>query len=297
MQLFTKSMKNTVYRLIIPILLLLSLFSCKEELVEVQENFYSVEDNVQAEIQCYATFDVVNDLISTEKLYTNAGSTLLPFGSKLTFIDSSYNDGDGIEVILDFGILGASAPHGVLCPDGLYRSGKIRVSIEGNFLSDEKIIRVEFPDSNALYTGDGENMIGFAGSMDIIQEELGLVQKVKAKDISIINPSGSLLWSCDHEIRVTHDVGDGQYGDTYEISGRSEGTNRNGIKYISKIDVNLEKTLEKGCAETFKRGQITVEEPDHDKKMQVDYDPFGDGVCDKTVLVEINGKRTLLEID
>ena len=174
LQLVLDKTKNPMYRLFIPVLLLLCLHACKEQFVEVQEDFHSVEDNVKAQVQCYATFDVVSDLISTEKLYTNEGSTLLPFGSKLSFVDSSYDDGDGIEVFLDFGELGREAPHGILCPDGLYRSGKLRVSIEGNFLSREKNILVDFPDSSAFFTGDGENMTAFAGSMKITQQDPGL---------------------------------------------------------------------------------------------------------------------------
>ena len=296
LQLLTDTMKNPVYRLIIPILLLLSLHACKEPLVEVQEDFHSVEDNIKAEVQCYATFDVVSDLISTEKLYTNEGSTLLPFGSTLSFIDSSYDDGDGIEVFLDFGELGSQAPHGILCPDGLYRSGRLRVSIEGNFLAREKTILVDFPESSGFHTGDGEQMTAFVGSMKIMQKGLGK-HNVKVDQIEVKDASGNLTWSCDHLIEVTHDAGEGQYGDTYEVSGTSTGTNRNGVAYSCSIDANLEKTLEKGCAETFKRGQLSISETERSKNMRVDYDPYGDGACDNAILVDINGKRTILEID
>jgi len=59
-------------------------------------------------------------------------SAILPDGVRVTWVDSTLADWDGMEYYVDFGKRTKSKPYGVLCRDAYYRSGIYRVLISGD---------------------------------------------------------------------------------------------------------------------------------------------------------------------
>ena len=272
------------------------LTACTEAVVELQEDIHSAEDNLLVEKLFYSTFDIVDDLISSNEIYTYEGSTLLPSDVKIINVDSTFNDGDGLEVILDFGRLGKELPLGTLCPDGIYRSGKLHIKIKGEYILPDNVINCSFAYADEFYSGNGETMNQLVGNIAVTRIS-PLRHKIEVHDAFVKLADTELLWSCEREIELKHDAGSGAYGDTYEVTGTASGTNRLNIRYHVSIDEALIKTLEKGCARVFKSGIVTIEEEDNDKLFRVDYDPYDNSACDQTVLIEVNGKRSIYTLD
>jgi len=268
---------------------------CKEGVIEVQEDIHSAEDNLLVESQFYSTFDIVDDLISSNEIYTYEGSTLLPSDIIIHNIDSSFIDGDGLEVILDFGPLGDELPFGTLCPDGIYRAGKINIKIKGEYLLPDNVINASFSDSDAFFSGDGNQMNQLVGNIAVTRLS-NTTHRIQVHDAFLKVAGAELLWTCDREIELVHDAGTGAYGDSYIVTGTASGTNRLNERYTVSIDEPLLKKLEKGCSNTFKEGILTITEEEREKVLRIDYDPYDNSACDKVVLIEVNGKRSIREI-
>jgi hypothetical protein len=85
------------------------LIGCRKDKNETLETIVSAEDNSTAENEFTSLFDVADDFSSNDRR-TRAGNTILPSGAIVTFQDSSYTDGDGVEATIDFGPIKNTLP-------------------------------------------------------------------------------------------------------------------------------------------------------------------------------------------
>lgn len=288
----TKNLVNKVIK--ISLLLLLfsqTLTSCKEYVAEVKETIHTAEDNSIAEGEFASMYDVVDDFVSTEMTATN----ILPPGTIILLHDTSFADGDGQEFSIYFGELDTTYPLGVLCNDGKYRAGFLRVRITKSFNTVGSVLEIEATHDNCFYTGNGEDMYKVEGLIRATRSELNKVT-VEVDDAILLCDDFEILWESERVIEVIDDAGPGFWGDTYQITGTAEGTNREGAEYKVSILEPLVKHMDQGCANTFTKGMLEIDVESQNKKIIVDYDPYGDGQCDKIAQAEINGKRTIFKV-
>ena len=275
--------------------LLLSLSNCTEQLPEVKENINSAQDNSQAETHFFATFDAAYDVIATDKKFRKSETTIIPSTTEIIFIDTSYLDGNGVSVIVDFGGIGEEEPKGTLCQDGRYRAGKMHIYVSQSIQSAEFKAVVTTTKEDSFFSGNGIDMVQLVGKTTIsLTGVAGL--RVKVTDAMVISDQNSFSWQSDRVIVQTKDNGDGIWGDVYAVTGSGSGINRDGEPFHVSIDQPLIKQMEKGCAGTFVSGVVTVAAAEGTQVVSINYDPFDNGACDHYAEASLNGRKTIFKV-
>ena len=289
--------KHTMNKLLLVLstALLLTLSNCTEQLPEVKENINSAQDNSLAETHFFATFDAAYDVIATDKKFRKSETTIIPSTADIKFLDTSYVDGDGVSVIVDFGGLGDEEPKGTLCQDGRYRAGKMHIYVSQSIQSAEFKAIVTTTAGDSFYSGNGTDMIQLVGKTTISLTGVAGIS-VKVTDAEVISENNSFSWQSDRVIIQTKDNGDGIWGDVYAVTGKASGINRDGDAFHVTIDQPLIKQMEKGCAGTFVSGIVTVAAKEGTQVVSINYDPFDNQACDQYAEANLNGKKTIFKV-
>lgn len=273
----------------------ISLSSCRKDRNETAETIVSAEDNATAENEFTSLFDVADDFSSNDAR-TRSGNTILPSGAIVTFQDSSFMDGDGVECTIDFGPLKSSAPKGTLCQDGRFRAGKIHLALTKRYFLDSAQVIITINDSDNFYGGsDGVNMTKLSGSV-VLTRLSDTRLTIEVKNAKAVNDKGTVTWASNRTITKIVDNGPGILGDQFEIIGSASGVNRNNENFTVVINDALVKKIEMGCARTFIKGQVTLTNVSSGKTLQIDYDPFNNQACDLTAKVTINSKEYFFSV-
>lgn len=264
--------------------------SCRKDRKATQETIVSAEDNSTIENEFTSLFDVADDFSSNDSR-TRAGNTILPSGAVVTFTDSSFSDGDGIECSIDFGPLKNSTPKGMYCNDGRFRAGVVHLVITKRYRYDSAEVIVTTTDNDNYYAGsDGSNMTKITGELRLLRMSANSI-KIDVNNAKAVNDNGTVAWKSTRTITKTIDNGDGIIGDVFQVTGEASGVNRNGESFTVKIDDPLVKKVELGCARTFIKGKITLTNETSGKTLKIDYDPYSDGRCDLVAKATINNKE------
>ncbi len=275
--------------------LLLILTNCNEQLPEVKENIYSAEENAQAETHFFATFDAAYDIIATDKKFQKSETTIIPSNTTIIFLDSTFDDGDGVDVIVDFGSQGESEPKGTLCQDGRYRAGKMRIQVNQSIRSAEFRATVVSTEEDSFYSGNGVDMVQLVGKTAIsLAGSNGI--KVVVSDATIKSKNIEYTWNSDRVILQLTNNGNGIWGDEYEVTGKSTGTNREGKSFNVEIIEPLVKKMELDCATTFVSGSVKVTSSESSQEISIDYDPYQNQACDQYAEANLNGRKTIFKI-
>jgi hypothetical protein len=276
--------------------LLLSLTNCNEQLPEVKENIFSAQDNSQAETHFFATFDAAYDVIATDKKFRKSETTIIPSTTAIIFLDSSFEDGNGVSVLVDFGGLGTTEPKGTLCQDGRYRAGKMHIYVNQSIQSAEFRAVVTTSERDSFYSGNGVDMVQLIGKTTISLTGVSTI-RVKVTEALVKDGDKEYSWTSDRTIEQTKDNGDGIWGDEYKVTGKASGINRDGEPFNVVIDKPLVKKMETGCASTFTSGIVTVTANENTHVVSINYDPFENEACDKYAEASLNGKKTIFKVE
>lgn len=277
------------------LLLLITLTNCNEQLPEVKDNIFSALDNSQAETHFSATFDAAFDVITSDKKFGKTETSIIPSTVDIIFLDSSFDDGDGLEVVVDFGKLGTSEPKGTLCQDGRYRAGKLTIKVNQSIQSSNFRGNVIITDKDSFFTGNGTDMAQLTGTTTISLAGPSSI-RVVVSNAKLIDGEKIITWSSDRIINQKKDKGPGLWGDEYEVTGTAQGINREGEEFLVTIDTPLLKRLESGCASTFVQGVVTVSAKEGNQVISINYDPYDNSACDKYAEANLNGRKTIFRI-
>lgn len=250
---------------------------------DAKENIQAAEDFSSSENALASAFDVSDDVASTDNRSKKGGSTILPSGAVLNWIDTSFTDGDPVEFNIDFGSLGATPSYGTLCGDGKYRAGVVHITLTKRYTEVGAKLTVKAEDADNYYVGDGTNMFKLTGTLDVertAQESVTLTTtSCTIKDLL----SQTRTFSGTKTItRTAGSSTPGIWGDEYTITGNGSGTTKNGDSYTWNITTPLLKKLQTGCAKTFTVGVIEIKNTSANQSLKLDFDPFQNGACDKT---------------
>ncbi|HLP22119.1 MAG TPA: hypothetical protein VK174_17515, partial [Chitinophagales bacterium] len=204
---------------------ILSLTSCKKELAE---NIQSAQDNAAIETEYAQIYDVVADYASTDQRTGKTDDMILPSGAVVTFADTTFTDGDGIEFTIDYGPLDHGTNYkGIACGDGRYRAGKIHVGMNNRWNNFPVTLNVTISTADDYYVGNGTKMYKLSGNKTI-QRDNATSYRVVVTNATLQRDNGTISWDSDRSITRTYDAGPGWYNDVYELSGSASGTNVNG---------------------------------------------------------------------
>jgi hypothetical protein len=215
----------------------------------------------------------------------------------LIYTDSLLTDGNGIAYILDFEPLNSQAPKGIQCGDGIYRTGKIRVTIGGDWSESNTQFSMVL---DSFSTGDGISMKQVNGTIR------GYRKSSKSWEIDFtdlkIKPNNS---NTAHELsgicEVVTTSGDQTIGlldNIQDVFGSGSGKLQSGESYGWSIDQNipLTKRMENGCAETFVKGVVKMINS-NEANLQLDFDPFENQACDRVAKALLGRREFIFTIE
>jgi hypothetical protein len=274
--------KNLIYLLLVPVSFLL-LAGCEKTIDDLKETTVSAEDVAISETAISSAFDVIDDVSSTDGRMQKNASSILPEGVIILFTDSSYDDGNGVSLSIDFG----TDP--ILCRDGKTRSGKILVTASKPYTEVGCVIEARFNEENAYHVGTGSELLKVLGTITATRTGTESVNIVVANG-KISGEKDAVEFFSDRTLTRTsgNDI-PGSYGDIYEISGTGGGKNRNGEAFETNITKTLVKKIEDGCANTFVEGVIELKNAGSGRILKIDFDPNNDAACDKLVRITLPG--------
>lgn len=280
-------------RFITLIALLVTIHSCKKD-SGVKE--YSAEDNTAIETEYAQIFDVVADYLSSDSITRKTENTIFPEGIAVSFIDRTYSDSDGIVCAIDYGSLDhGSSYKGIPCRDGRYRSGKIHVAISKRWTVVGTVAIVTINSSDEYYVGDGSKMYKVSG-WETITRTGDSTFSIEIENATLQRENGTMTWTASQTVRLLNGNTFGLWNTAYEISGTSQGTNKNGDAFTAEIispAFSLKKNITLGCIGTFVSGNVSIVNTvkSDDNKFSIDY---GEGNCDNSVtLMSKNGTKTI----
>jgi hypothetical protein len=275
--------------------LLLSLLAiaggCQEEpILEITETDETSQISLNIVSEILSTFDIVQDWSTGDLLYFKKDESLMPSDVVVSYLDTTFIDGDGIKLGFDFGFLGQS-PHGLLCKDGKYRAGYFTVSLNRQPQDIDAKLVIEFPEDNPFYSGDGESMTEISGAMvikRISDDEL----KLTTAQLSVIENKEAKRVDATIAIRELADNGYGIVNDQLSFDGTLSVTdNQLTISLATTLPLRKNYTLE--CAKNIVEGKLNVNISNSISAIDIDFDPDNDAACDNKVSLCINGKTVI----
>ncbi len=267
------------------LLLLLALSSCRKQALE---SFQSAEDHAQLETEFAQVYESVADFVANDAKTSKTEDYMLPSGALVSFTDSVFSDGDGIDFEIDYGPLGTSTPKGRLCKDGRYRAGKIHVGMNKRWSEIPCLVTVAITSSDEYYAGNGTNMYKITGTKTISRVSNDTYE-VEVANATLQRTNGAVAWNSERTVTKTFDSGAGWLNDEFSVTGSAQGINANGDAFAVQITTPLKKKLSIGCMSTFIAGELMVTNS-NGRELRIDYDSFGNEACDKTITVFYNGK-------
>lgn len=270
------------------------LWGCDEEppVIEIPVNSEQSEHSLEVLSELISTFDVVQDVVTRSDLFHKKDDSFLPSTAVVYPIDTSFRDGDGVGVMIDFGDLG-EAPHGVLCKDHKYRAGKIWISLNRPYNENDARLSIVFDENDPFYTGDG----------DIMGKQVGSITVTRASDHELLLQASELNFTMNDmtsylstSLSITHleENGDGMIADKVAFSGNL--SVKQGVDTVNLSSVSpLIKTYTLECAKHIVKGKLAAEISSNASQIEIDFDPFEDKACDNKYRLTINGKSVIQE--
>jgi hypothetical protein len=273
------------------VVVLLLAGSCVDEpLVEIPVTETATTSSLAEMSELISTFDIVVDLISTSDMFMKKGESLMPNEAVFEYIDSTFNDGTGIEILVDFGALG-DTPQGLLCKDEKYRAGKMRLVLDKPYILPDAELIVSFDKENPFYTGNGQQMIEFTGKFYVTR--VGLTD-LKLHCANLNGKTGSEEFTINTvlDVKTTKEVGLGLVNDELSFQGEIKVTNAQTEVLLSTTEP-FYKNYTLDCAKHIVTGIMKVNQSDNKSEITVDFDPEQNKACDNKVALTVNGKRII----
>ncbi len=260
------------------------------EMVEVHESDEPTQVSVEVLSELISTFDILDDFASTNKVLNKRDDALLPNGVNVKCIDEDFEDGDGVEVELDFGKLG-NEPFGVLCKDEKYRAGRINIKLDKPYSEVGAQMRVTFPQHYTFFSGNGGTMTEFDGKIIVNRTE---EDKLVLTSNDLNAHYNGVVSNLESDILVVResDLGEGILDDVILFGGTVSVTN-GGVSTILSTQSPLKKIYTRSCAKHIIRGKMDVEITNSSSEMYIDFDPYKDEACDNVIEITVNGKSVI----
>lgn len=180
---------------------------------------------------------------------------------------------------IDFG------PTNCLCPDGRYRRGQILVRFTTDVLrrtAGAVVTRTNYFVNDNQHTATRTFTDIGSGSFTVDVTNASIIRA---------NNGGTHSWTANWTFTRTAGYGTPQISDdVYSVTGSANGTNRNNVTYTTTIQSPLTKRAD--CFKYFVSGVINITNS-NSRTMSLDY---GNGACDNTATVTINGRSRVITL-
>lgn len=261
-------------------------------MIEVQENDAPAQASLEVVTEIFSTFDIIDDLATSNELLLKKGNEFLPHDVSVVFTDNSFDDGDGVELELDFGTPG-NKPYGILCRDGKYRAGTIRLTLSKRYSEIGADVGITFPKENPYYSGDGEVLNQFVGTIHVVRESEKVLH-LTSNNLEVISDGVPSQINADIVANKELDWSIGIINDIVNYEGNFQFITAANTLTLSSI-TPLQKRYTLECAKYIVSGKLGVEQSESASTMEIDFDPYQDNACDNVVSINVNGKTIIYE--
>ena len=277
------------FKKILVCLSLTLILGCNNDyVIEIRDNHKSTETCISLVSEFLSTFDIIKDVVTSENIFNPDKLTVLPIGVELVYLDTTFFDGDGMDVLIRFGDLGTS-PHGLLCKDNKYRSGAILLSLDQDYLLDNSTLKILLSTDEPFYSGDGEHMTKLTGGIKFQRIDTDRI-KVKCNEFKLVNTEADISMSADLDIIEVKSSTLDELEDHICVRGDIE--LKSGLESATfTITSPLQKQADYDCLRFISTGQIQVDKSSTISDIMVDFDPHQDLGCDRLITITTNGKR------
>ncbi len=210
--------------------------------------------------------------------------------AKIIVIDSSYFDGDDIELVIDFGSVVKPFIPTQKCMDGRFRAGKVHVRIKSHYVenSSESFVFID-PNEEYWFGAEGKPSQILDFSMSITRD---LRERLIYKNVKFKVKQGEAESEFDGNLVLEKIAGSqtpGIVGDQYLLTGEGQLEHRDD-EFDWKIISPLKKKIEPGCGMIPVMGEVLLENERTNKNINLDFDPFKNESCDRIVRATIAGE-------
>jgi len=269
-----------------------SLVSCEKALNDASETADSGQDFSEDMVSITNSMDMVQDIGLNQSFMQKNGNSIFP-ESVFIYTDTSFTDGNGIEISLDFGT-------GTLCGDGWTRRGTLTFTANKPFSEVGSKIEIfnDIDNGGAMYAKKGTQALRM-----LIDKNLGhyfTLERTSATEIKFMGDfsydSGTFedLTKINHGFTGTYTLNQtagmstssDKTDDIWDLSGTANMVNRNDTPYEVKITEKLERKSDETCSKTFTKGKLELQNEGVSSKLKLD---FGDGTCDNEIEITLPG--------
>lgn len=264
--------------------------SC-ENIYEIpQEDIEDAADFSQSMGLLLATLEPIEHINSTYSFSDfnrkNFDSLEKILGCKLILIDSSTQDGNGMEYELVYS--GESSKM-----DRKIRSGKILVQINYSHREIGSVTKITIDDAEPMKISNAYQFIGAVSGEFEFQRNVGdkVDLVIKKMEFNIDDLAEELEDRLEGTLTYSWISGEASQGliyDQLKFTGQGS-VELDDVEYNFNISLPLEKSYELGCSDYILKGIIELK---HEKdQFKIDFDPFNNNACNDIITIYKNGKE------
>lgn len=264
--------------------------SC-ENIYEIpQEDIEDAADFSQSMGLLLATLEPIEHINSTYSFSDfnrkNFDSLEKILGCKLILIDSSTQDGNGMEYELVYS--GESSKM-----DRKIRTGKILVQINYSHREIGSVTKITIDDAEPMKISNAYQFIGAVSGEFEFQRNVGdkVDLVIKKMEFNIDDLAEELEDRLEGTLTYSWISGEASQGliyDQLKFTGQGS-VELDDVEYNFNISLPLEKSYELGCSDYILKGIIELK---HEKdQFKIDFDPFNNNACNDIITIYKNGKE------
>lgn len=264
--------------------------SC-ENIYEIpQEDIEDAADFSQSMGLLLATLEPIEHINSTYSFSDfnrkNFDSLEKILGCKLILIDSSTQDGNGMEYELVYS--GESSKM-----DRKIRMGKILVQINYSHREIGSVTKIRIDDAEPMKISNAYQFIGAVSGEFEFQRNVGdkVDLVIKKMEFNIDDLAEELEDRLEGTLTYSWISGEASQGliyDQLKFTGQGS-VELDDDEYNFNISLPLEKSYELGCSDYILKGIIELK---HEKdQFKIDFDPFNNNACNDIITIYKNGKE------
>lgn len=213
----------------------------------------------------------------------------------VVILDSTYYDGDGIEILLDFGPSVLPLKSTQKCIDGRFRGGKLKLLLESHYIENSAKSHILAVDDEPYIFGT-ESQTFTIDKLEIdVERKLRELLSFNVKKIELSNKSFELDAGITIE-KITGINTQGIFGDHYLVKGEGH-AEMNDEEFHWTINAPLLKKLEPGCGMIPVKGLINLGSEKSKDQTVIDFDPFNNESCDRIIRITNAGIATDVVLD
>lgn len=207
-------------------------------------------------------------------------------GCKLILIDSSTQDGNGMEYEIVYS--GATSKM-----DRKSRTGKIHVEINYSHREIGSITKISIDETDPIKISNAYQFIGSLNGDFEFQRNVGdkVDLVIKKMEFNIDDETEELEDRLDGSLKYSWISGEASQGLLYDqLKFSGQGTvELDDREFNFNISLPLEKSYELGCSDYILKGIIELKQEKDQYK--IDFDPFNNNACNDIIKIYKNGKE------